>query len=180
MALLFIFGPSMFLMEELVTARLSPELPPDFLDQAARYQKLAYIYIALIWIAIFAVKFSFLLFFKNLVRCIRSMTIYWWITTVGTGIVWAFGIAQPFISCPYIDLRSGTYGSSLLGQCALAERLHSTMFCGTRSTQSPWDVSYNHSIGHRNRHPESVSHLHLPRPSTLPAPPRSIPILSKV
>ena len=109
MALLFVFGPSMWLIEETVTVQLSPELPPDFMYRAVVYQKLAYTYISLVWMTIFAIKFSFLFFFKNLVRCIRSMTIYWWVITVVTGVVWAFGIAQPFISCPFFDLRSGEY-----------------------------------------------------------------------
>jgi len=90
----------MFVFEELVTVCLSPELPPDSVRRSVGHQKLAYIYISLVWMTIFAVKFSFLFFFKNLVRCIRSMTIYRWILTVGTGVAWAFGIAQPFISCP--------------------------------------------------------------------------------
>ena len=157
MALLFVFGPEMFVIEELVTVRLSPEVPPDFSGVSVGYQKLAYVYITLIWMAIFAVKFSFLFFFKNLVRCIRSMTIYWCIVTVATGIVCAFGIAQPFISCPYFDLRSGE-SSVRASRSTLVrtEKSHSAMLGRPRSPQSSRDPSYDDNIGYRNRPTESV------------------------
>ncbi|KAF1993796.1 hypothetical protein P154DRAFT_540088 [Amniculicola lignicola CBS 123094] len=63
------------------------------------------IYPAFIWTATFAIKFSFLAFFKGLIRDVSvKLTWYYWFVVVFTGMTWTFLVAEPFILCPYFGL----------------------------------------------------------------------------
>lgn len=103
MALLFAFVSSMFLVEALVTNHPDIELPSDFIEQVIRFQKFSTAFLVLTFTAIFAVKFSFLFLFKALIRNVRKIVVYWWTVAVITGVVWAFGVAEFFLPCPYFD-----------------------------------------------------------------------------
>lgn len=53
------------------------------------------------WTSIFAVKFSFLFFFKTLVNRIRPMTILWQVVVAATTVAWVVGCLCAIMECPY-------------------------------------------------------------------------------
>ncbi|MCJ1263648.1 hypothetical protein MMC22_003518 [Lobaria immixta] len=61
-------------------ARLEP-LPADFI-KSATLANIAYVPTDLAWTTVFAVKFSFLFFFRNLIRRLRNLEILWWCVLV--------------------------------------------------------------------------------------------------
>lgn len=103
MGLMINFLNQMYMVEALVVDPLSAEFPMDFLQQASRYHKLGLVFLNLTWITVFAVKFSFLVFFRSLVDRIRTLRIYWWVVTVATGFAWAFTLGAVFLPCPWFE-----------------------------------------------------------------------------
>lgn len=63
--------------------------------------------LALLWTAIFAVKFSFLAFFWQLVQSVDNIRKYYWFVVVATFVSWLFVIAEPFILCHKFGMESG-------------------------------------------------------------------------
>lgn len=113
MALLLVFTPSLYLLESFVMsspAMASPEEMAEIMLQLEqplfKYLKLSDTYYVMTWTAIFAVKFSFLFFFRVLIRRVRAITLYWQIVSVVTVLVWVYCIAGSFIICPYFDIRA--------------------------------------------------------------------------
>ncbi|MCJ1310453.1 hypothetical protein MMC25_004117 [Agyrium rufum] len=74
----------------------------DTLDQVFENEKLQAIDTVLFWATIFAVKFSFLAFFRGLINRMSDLTKWWWcvllITIPSAGIC----MCVNFIACPYI------------------------------------------------------------------------------
>ncbi|MCJ1464989.1 hypothetical protein MMC07_003604 [Pseudocyphellaria aurata] len=103
--LLYACADSLFLNEALITRPSTVVLPPDYLNRLSRSHKLDYAYIILTFTSIFAVKFSFLFFFRILVRRIHKMSVYWWVAVTVTTVAWVFCVLEPFIFCPYFDER---------------------------------------------------------------------------
>ena len=64
----------------------------------------------LVWTTTFAVKFSFLvLFWQLLQRVSKWLTRYYWVV-VGTCVIsWLFVISEPFVLCHYFDLSTGRF-----------------------------------------------------------------------
>ena len=59
------------------------------------------------WTATYAVKFSFLALFKQLIsRLSKKINIYSWIIVGFTLLSWAYIVAEPFILCPGFVLSS--------------------------------------------------------------------------
>lgn len=58
-------------------------------------------YLSLLWTATFAVKFSFLAFFRQLLQSVSNMRTYYWIVVAFTTVSWIFVIGEPFILCHY-------------------------------------------------------------------------------
>lgn len=102
-ALALNFLSSMFLVEAIHTGYPIPDTPLDIVDQLLRFHRLGYIFVVLTHTTIFAVKFSYLFFFKSLIRRVRKLTIYWWTVTLITGAVWGFGVVAVFIPCHNFD-----------------------------------------------------------------------------
>lgn len=103
MALLFLLTPSIYLVEALITNHASLDIPSDFLQQSFQFQKLSDAYLVLTYNTVFAVKFSFIFFFRILTSRVRQLRIYWWVVAATTGVVWAYGLVGVFITCPYFD-----------------------------------------------------------------------------
>ncbi|PVI05780.1 hypothetical protein DM02DRAFT_684190 [Periconia macrospinosa] len=60
-----------------------------------------------LWTATFAVKFSFLAFFRPLVESVnKRIRIYFWVVVGLTLISWMFVISEPFILCPHFGRKS--------------------------------------------------------------------------
>lgn len=58
---------------------------------------------------IFAIKFSFLFFFRNILSRIRPLTIWWRCVTVYVAVAWAFSVGFSVYGCPYVDERASTW-----------------------------------------------------------------------
>lgn len=113
MTLLLVFAPSLYAVEAFITgssAMISPEELVEIEVQLERpfvkFLKLSDTYYVMTWTSIFAVKFSFLFFFRVLIRRVRAVTLYWQIVSVVTVLVWVYCIAGAFIICPYFDFRA--------------------------------------------------------------------------
>lgn len=66
-------------------------------------QKLQYAAAFLLWTSIFSVKFSFLFFFRQLIRRIRAMIICWWVVFWVLIPAWIVCACAHFASCPVIE-----------------------------------------------------------------------------
>lgn len=113
MTLLLVFTPSLYLIEAFVTsppASVSPEeleqIEVQLEQPLFKYLKLSDSYYVMTWTTIFAVKFSFLFFFRVLIRRVRAVTLYWQVVSVVTVLVWVYCIAGAFIICPYFDSKA--------------------------------------------------------------------------
>lgn len=105
--------------------------PTDFLQTAVRDEKFLDAALVFLWLAIFGVKFSFLVLFRSLVSRLRNMTIWWWCVFAVMVPVWAVCEALQFITCSdfspnvagwYPDLKM-TGWSSLIGFAILRSDL---------------------------------------------------------
>lgn len=61
----------------------------------------AYVAEAFAWITIFSVKFSFLFFFRNLIKGVPSLRVMWWCTLAITIPVACVSVVADAIVCPY-------------------------------------------------------------------------------
>lgn len=52
------------------------------------------------WLTVMASKFSFLFFFKKLIAALRSLNIFWWITTIFNLIAFGYGALVGYVGCP--------------------------------------------------------------------------------
>ncbi|KAF3483776.1 uncharacterized protein GIQ15_03100 [Arthroderma uncinatum] len=91
-------------------------IPPDIIQISFDYQKWVQVTTVLLWIAIMAVKFSFLALFKNLVSGIRSLNIYWWVATMINIVILGYGSIVTHISCPYYYTLENTRCLTSSGQ----------------------------------------------------------------
>lgn len=64
-------------------------------------------FFALSWTTIFAVKFSFLIFFKKLIDRVPSIHAYYWIVVIISLVSWLFSLAEPFILCSHPNRSFG-------------------------------------------------------------------------
>lgn len=90
-----------------VSAGLEP-ITVDYINSATKTANIAYAPELLAGTTVFAVKFSFLFFFRNLIRRLRDLEILWWCVLVICVPVAVVCICLPFIECPYV-------GKSVLG-----------------------------------------------------------------
>ena len=108
--LLWSFTEAMYFNQALFLSSATPDFPSNYealLDFLAhRFHKTSAAYLNLAHTTIFAVKFSFLFFFRLLVRRVPNMIIYWW-TIFGIMIVaWAVTLVVDILPCPYFDIRA--------------------------------------------------------------------------
>ena len=97
-----------------VAAGLEP-VPLDYINAAINTTNAAYAAEILAWTTVFAVKLSFLFFFRHLIQRLRDLKILWWcvlIICIPVGIVC---ICLPFIQCPYVGkLALGSFWIAVL------------------------------------------------------------------
>ncbi len=65
-------------------------------------------FMTLSWTAIFAVKFSFLVFFKKLITRVSNIRIYYWIVGIVNLLSWLFITTEPLILCRHPQESFGT------------------------------------------------------------------------
>ncbi|KAI9799663.1 MAG: hypothetical protein M1826_005481 [Phylliscum demangeonii] len=112
--LLFLASTDLYLS----TSNWILSLATDFqevLKSGVRLQLRAFAYACMTWTAIYAVKLSFLFFFRVLVERIRYMTIYWRIVLGATMVAFGVCVCEAAMECPYFDAESlhCAFGSGL-------------------------------------------------------------------
>ena len=70
------------------------------------FAKFNWIYLILSWTTIFAVKFGFLSFFKQLVRGLPYIYRYWKVVVAVTAVVYGFSLVDGVIACPHDGLTA--------------------------------------------------------------------------
>lgn len=72
------------------------------------------LWLVFIWTATFAIKLSFLVFFRPLIRAIsKKLTYYYWFTVVFTIVAWMFAVVGGFILCPHLGKNAGKWETCL-------------------------------------------------------------------
>ncbi|MCJ1469806.1 hypothetical protein MMC07_008448 [Pseudocyphellaria aurata] len=123
--LLYAFADQLF-FDEARALGWTVAVPPDYSEKRNRSQKLSDAFIILTFTSIFAVKFSFLFFFRILIRRMHKMVVYWWTVVAVTTVAWIVCVLENFVLCPYeyYEQKSTACGqtsslSTILGLYAL-------------------------------------------------------------
>lgn len=104
--LLMQFAKTMYMNEALRTTGLSDE-NVNWQSHMLQFNKTSDAYMALTYTTLFSVKFSFLFFFRILVRRVRKMAIYWWVVFAIMLIAWPVSIVAAVApSCPVFGIYS--------------------------------------------------------------------------
>ncbi|MCJ1350998.1 MAG: hypothetical protein MMC33_000980 [Icmadophila ericetorum] len=97
---------------------LGNEAPPmDFVQQLILIEKINAAASVFLWLAIFGVKFSFLFFFRQLVRNVRPYIVWWWCVFAVLIPSWVVCMCAQFIGC-------AIFGPGLLTECVATKALH--------------------------------------------------------
>lgn len=83
--------------------------PPDLAPRMLEFEKRAQVCSALVWMAIYAVKFSFLTFFRRLVRRVRLLVSWWWS-------VFAVLLVSGLVSLPLAFIVCSDFSEHYLGK----------------------------------------------------------------
>ena len=99
--------PMLYFYERLNLNPTSVSMGSYTMEDLFWYQKMVYSYVVLSWASIFAVKFSFLFFFRTLIQRVSGgLFIYWKVVLVTTIITGCFNTYEVFISCPHFNLAA--------------------------------------------------------------------------
>lgn len=119
LGLLVNFVDPMYLLQASNEGRLNPGLS-EIEVATLKWHRLSNIFVVFSWNIEFAIKFSYLLFFKVLIHRIHAMEVYWRYVVTVTTITWLGGTVGVLASCPYYDDRAL--------QCANDNTTKSTVF----------------------------------------------------
>ena len=97
---------SLYLEQAFCEDPRSVSLSLDILEQVKTGIKLLFAYRTVIFVVIFAVKFSFLSFFRPLVRRLARLTVWWNCVAVTTILGGVFCAVNVYIICPHFDLSA--------------------------------------------------------------------------
>lgn len=84
---------------------------PEFTGRVTKYEKYLYSQMTLTWMTIFAVKFSFLSFFRHLVDRMTKLVIFWRVVVAVTSLSLVICACSHFVRCPYFGMKSSRYFS---------------------------------------------------------------------
>lgn len=89
----------------------------DIAANINKYERLYYSYPALLWTAIFVVKFAYLAFFRRLIDRVRPLVIYWRVIVGITIVSFPICIISIYVACIKWGLEAGehAYACILLG-----------------------------------------------------------------
>ena len=89
--------------------QLHETVSPDFKEHILKYQPLSFIANVLCWVTIFAVKISFLLFFRQLLDRLDTLLKFWKATVGIVAVSAIYCISSIFISWPHFGTSPGQY-----------------------------------------------------------------------
>ena len=81
-------------------------MAPGFFDRIKWYQQVSFSFLTLTWTTIFAVKLSFLFFFRQMVDRLKSVMIYWKVVVGITVVSYCYCAAGVFIACPKFGIEA--------------------------------------------------------------------------
>ena len=81
-----------------LVSNISPDQISDLLKTP---YAVYYAFYALIWTTTFAVKLSFLVFFKRLINGVTKIHKYYWIVGMITLLSWLYNVTEPFVVCSH-------------------------------------------------------------------------------
>ncbi|KNG90106.1 hypothetical protein ANOM_002096 [Aspergillus nomiae NRRL 13137] len=90
----------MYLVEAIALGRM--EVPANMIELSDEDHKWTMTTLMLIWCAICAVKFFFLVFFRKLIDRLRVWQIYWWFACLFNLGLWVFGVVAFWATCPHL------------------------------------------------------------------------------
>ena len=95
------------IVQDYVTGNMA-DLPADVNVAATipRYQRTFYLHGTLCWIAVFSVKFTFLLFFRQLLNRLPRFLLYWKVVVVANVVALSYCICYAFFLCPHSNLEA--------------------------------------------------------------------------
>ena len=79
---------------------------PGFVNRILKYQQFSFSTETLCWVTIFAVKISYLVFFRQMLDRLKRLITYWRVTTGIVVISGLFCVCSIFISCPRFGVSS--------------------------------------------------------------------------
>ncbi|KAI4128044.1 MAG: hypothetical protein LQ338_002935 [Usnochroma carphineum] len=105
MVVLYFNMDDMYFTEAMTYAptRLGRPPQPQDMDRVFQFRKLVTASLILTWVAMMAVKFSFLALFKRLIDRIHSLTMYWWVVVAFNLAVTGYGASVYVIACPHFS-----------------------------------------------------------------------------
>ncbi|KAI9794619.1 MAG: hypothetical protein M1816_004506 [Peltula sp. TS41687] len=128
---LFLFIACVFLTTStIITYQVSTDLyvpysefvsfhPDELHRRVVWFQKMVFSFIATTWVVIFAVKLSFMYFFRALVDRLTNMILYWRIVLGIMAVSFGFCVSEAAIECPHFDISSV--------QCVLGPKINKTL-----------------------------------------------------
>ncbi|KAI4189225.1 MAG: hypothetical protein L6R41_001605 [Letrouitia leprolyta] len=113
---------NMYLTEALTfePAKLGRPPGPQDLNKVFEFRRLVTASLILTWVAMMAVKFSFLALFKRLIDRIYSLAVYWWVVVAFNLAVTGYGASVYVIACPH-------FSGMKVVNCLGGETRHRTM-----------------------------------------------------
>lgn len=89
------------------------------------------IFLVLAWTTTFLVKFSFLAFFRHLIRNVERIQRYYWGIVIFTGITWMFLTSEAFILCSDFGIKASKYYAVLVCPCSMLISPHGSQMLVT-------------------------------------------------
>ena len=78
----------------------------DVAAEVHKFQILDFVHEPLLWVVLFSVKASFLVFFRQLVSRIEHLIVYWKAVCAVTVVSFAFCVCYAFIACPHTNITA--------------------------------------------------------------------------
>ena len=116
MAVLYINMDNMYFTEALTYAPALFTQPPD-LNRVFEFRKLVTASLILTWVAMMAVKFSFLALFRRLIDRMPPLIKYWWFVVVFNLAVTGYGASVYVVACPH-------FSGPKVSESSTSSRLH--------------------------------------------------------
>ena len=126
------------------------------------FARFNWIYLILSWTTIFAVKFGFLSFFRNLVLRLPSIHRYWRVVVAVTAVVYLFSLIDGVIACPHDGLIARMLGIAPQPRKGYRFLMYSTSILLRHLRPPDWRYSYRTRHPHRS-HEYALLHFLTPQ-----------------
>ena len=112
--LLYKSVPDIYLFGILESDPTAIHIPANIIQDINWLQRSSSAYLFVTWVAIFAVKFSFLAFFRRLISRLENIILYWKVVVGVTAAAFVFCACDGFIDCTKTGISAGTSTSKTI------------------------------------------------------------------